>query len=301
VLPRDIARRMRRFEVRTRKLMESGLGGEYRSVFRGRGVEFDEARPYVEGDDVRLIDWNVTARTGEPYVKKHVEEREQTVVFVVDLSASVAYGSGAQRKRDLAAEVCCVLGVAAASSGDRTGLLLFTDRVERYVPPRRGARHAFAIARLLLGHGPEGRGTDIGLALEFLNRVLRRRAVVFLVSDFLGQRYERPLAVAARRHDLIAVTVRDPRESDLPAVGLVQFEDSETGERATVDLSDEVVRGMIARRVAAARESRERAFERAGADHVALTAGEPYDAALHRLFASRGQGPGARGQGRSRN
>jgi uncharacterized protein (DUF58 family) len=280
---------MRRFEVRTRKMMESGLGGEYRSVFRGHGVEFDEVRPYVEGDDVRLIDWNVTARTGEPHLKKHVEEREQTVVFVVDLSASVGYGSGAQRKRDLAAEICCVLGVAAASSGDRTGLLLFTDRVERYVPPRRGTRHAFAIARHLLGHAPESRGTNIAQALGFLNRVLRRRAVVFLVSDFLGERYERPLTVAARRHDLIAVTVRDPREHDLPAAGLVQFEDAETGERAVVDLADSVVRATIARRVEAAREARERAFSRAGADHVALTAGEPYDAALHRLFAIRGR------------
>jgi uncharacterized protein (DUF58 family) len=278
---------MRRFEVRTRKMMESGLGGEYRSVFRGHGVEFDEVRPYVEGDDVRLIDWNVTARTGEPHLKKHVEEREQTVVFVVDLSASVGYGSGAQRKRDIAAEVCCVLGVAAASSGDRTGLLLFTDRVERYVPPRRGTRHAFAIARHLIGHAPESRGTDIAHALGFLNRVLRRRAVVFLVSDFLGERYERPLTVAARRHDLIAVTVRDPREQELPAAGLVQFEDAETGERAVVDLADSVVRATIARRVEAAREARERAFSRSGADHVALTAGEPYEAALHRLFARR--------------
>jgi uncharacterized protein (DUF58 family) len=278
---------MRRFEVRTRKMMESGLGGEYRSVFRGYGVEFDEVRPYVEGDDVRLIDWNVTARTGEPHLKKHVEEREQTVVFVVDLSASVGYGSGAQRKRDLAAEVCCVLGVAAASSGDRTGLLLFTDRVERYVPPRRGTRHAFAIARHLLGHSPERRGTDIAHALGFLNRVLRRRAVVFLVSDFLGEGYERPLTVAARRHDLIAVTVRDPRETDLPLAGLVQFEDAETGERAVVDLADSVVRATIARRVEASREARERAFSRAGADHIALTAGAPYEAALHRLFSSR--------------
>ncbi len=287
MISREIARRMRLFEVRTRKLMESGLGGEYRSVFRGRGVEFEEVRPYVEGDDVRSIDWNVTARTEDPHVKMHVEEREQTVVLVVDLSASVRYGSGEQRKRDLAAEVCCVLGVAAASSGDRTGLLLFTDRVERYVPPGRGTRHAFAIARHLLGHEPAGRGTDIGLALDFLNRVLRRRAVVFLVSDFLGTGFERPLTVAARRHDVIALVVLDPREVELPAVGLASLEDAETGERVLVDLSEPSVRASISRRVEEARHARERLFARAGVDHATLFAGESYDAALHRLFAAR--------------
>jgi uncharacterized protein (DUF58 family) len=287
VFSRDIARRMRLFEVRTRKLMEGGLGGQYRSVFRGRGVEFDAVRPYVDGDDVRSIDWNVTARAGEPHVKKHVEEREQTVVLAADLSASVRFGTRAQRKRDLAAEVCCVLGVAAASSGDRTGLLLFTDRVERYVPPGRGTRHAFAITRHLLGHEPVGRGTDVALALDFLNRVLRRRAVVFLVSDFLATGFERPLGVAARRHDLIALTVLDPTEVDVPAVGLAELEDAETGARALVDLSEPAVRRAITERIADARRARERLFARVGADHIELLAGEPYDAALHRLFAAR--------------
>lgn len=287
MLTRELTRRMRRFEVRTRRLMEGGFGGEYRSVFRGRGVEFDEVRPYVEGDDVRLIDWNVTARTGDPHIKKHVEEREQTIVFAVDLSASVAYGSGASRKRDLAAEVCCVLSVAAASSGDRTGLLLFTDRVERYVPPRRGTRHAFAIARHLLGHEPSGCGTDVALGLDFLNHVLRRRAVVFLVSDFIDERYERPLTVAARRHDLIALTVLDPRELDLPAEGLVAFEDAESGEQVLVDLSDPPSRGRILKAIAETRTARERTLARAGADSTTLVVGEPYETVLHRLFTMR--------------
>lgn len=287
MLSREVARRVRLFEVRTRKLMEGGLGGEYRSVFRGRGVEFDEVRPYVPGDDVRSIDWNVTARAGEPYVKKHVEERDQAVVLAVDLSASVRYGTRAQTKRELAAEVGCVLGVAAASSGDLAGLLLFTDRVERYIPPRRGTRHALGIARHLLGHEPRGRGTEIGPALEFLSRVLRRRAVVLLVSDFVASGFERALAVAARRHDLIAVTVADPAEGVPPAAGLVDLEDAETGERVTVDLADPSVRAVLAEREEAARRARDRTFARAGADHVALLAGEPYDMALHRLFAAR--------------
>jgi uncharacterized protein (DUF58 family) len=287
VLTREIARRLRRFEVRTRKLIEAGLAGEYRSVVRGRGVEFDEVRPYVEGDDVRSIDWNVTARSGEPYVKKHVEERELTVVLAVDLSASVLYGSASRRKRDLAAEVGCVLAVTAVTNGDRAGLLLFTDRVERYVPPARGTRHAFTIARHLLGHAPRGRGTNLGLALETLNRVLHRRAVVFLVSDFVGAGFERPLVVAARRHDVVALTVLDRRETDVPPVGMAIVEDAETGERVTVDLSDPNVRASFDRRVAEDRAARERLFARAGVDAATLYAGEPYDAALHRLFAAR--------------
>lgn len=287
MLSREIARRVRLFEVRTRKLMERGLGGEYRSVFRGRGVEFDEVRPYVVGDDVRLIDWNVTARTGEPYIKKHVEERDQTVILAVDASASLRYGSGSQTKGALAAEVACVLGLAAASSGDLTGLLLFTDRVERYVAPARGMRHALGIARWVLAREASGKGTDVRLALEFLGRVARRRAIVLLVSDFLSADFERALTVAARRHDVIALTVEDPNEVELPRVGLAVLEDAETGERVEVDLDDDAVRAALAERAAATREARERLFARAGVDHVTLTAGEPYDLAIHRLLASR--------------
>jgi len=267
--------------------MESGLVGEYRSVVRGRGVEFDEVRPYADGDDVRSIDWNVTARTGEPFVKKHVEEREQTVVFAVDVSASVLYGTRSNRKRDLEAEVCCVLGVTAAANGDRTGLLIFSDRIERFVPPARGSRHALAIARSLLSHESEGRGTDIGAALEMLNRVLRRRAVVFLVSDFLGTGFERPLATTARRHDVVALTVLDRRETEVPSVGVARLEDAETGERVVADLSDDRVRAAIRERIDDATRTRERLFARIGVDSATLYTNEPYDTGLHRLFARR--------------
>ncbi len=275
---------MRLFEVRTRKLMESGLSGDYRSVFRGRGVEFDEARPYVEGDDVRSIDWNVTARTGEPHVKKHVEEREQTILFAVDISASVA---GAAAKRDLAAEICAVLAVAAATNGDRTGLVLFSDRVERFVPPARGVRHAFAIARHVIGHAPIGRGTDLGVALAFLARVVRRRSVVFLLSDFVAERFERALLVAARRHDVIALTVLDPRERRIPPEGLVTVEDAETGEQIVVDVGDGNVRGALEVRIEERQRARDRLLSRAGVDATTLVAGEPYETSLHRLFSSR--------------
>jgi uncharacterized protein (DUF58 family) len=286
MLPRDVARRVRLFQVRTRKLMESGLGGEFRSVFRGRGVEFDEVRPYVPGDDVRLIDWNVTARTDDPHIKKHVEDREQTVVLAVDVSASSAYG-GEQTKREYAAEICCVLGLAAAAAGDRTALLLFSDRVERFVAPSRGTRHALGIARQLLRHEPAGRGTDIAGALRTLNRLIRRRALVFLVSDFHDNGYARALAVTARRHDLIALTVLDPREIALPDVGLAHVEDSETGECVIVDLSDPDTRSIIRRRVAEATLRTDKNLRSAGVDRATLQVGTSYDASLYRLFARR--------------
>jgi uncharacterized protein (DUF58 family) len=293
-LTREIARRVRLYEVRTRRLMEGGLGGDARSIFRGRGVELDEVRAYVPGDDVRLIDWNVTARTGETFVKKHVEERDQTVVVALDASASTLCGSGEQTKRAIATEVGCVLALAAAASGDLTSLLLFTDRVERYVPPRRGARHALGIARRMLEHEPARRGTDVAAALEYLVRVLPRRAVVLLLSDFLSERYERALAIAARRHDVVALTVADPNEIELPPVGLVVLEDAETGERVEVDLADARSREAIAAAAAASRAARDRAISRAGVERIDLVAGEPYDAALRRLFARQSGYSGSR-------
>ena len=287
MLTREIARRVRLYEVRTRRLMEGGHGGDARSIFRGRGVELDEVRAYVPGDDVRLIDWNVTARTGEAFVKKHVEERDQTVVVALDASASTLYGSGVQTKREIAIEVGCVLALASAASGDLTSLLLFTDRVERYVPPRRGARHALGIARHMLEHEPARRGTDVAAALEYLARVLRRRAVLLLLSDFLCEGYGRALTIAARRHDVVALTVTDSNERELPPVGLAVLEDAETGERVEVDLADARVRAAIAAGAAEARASRDRTLTRAGVERIDLVAGEPYDAALRRLFARR--------------
>lgn len=287
MISRDIARRARRFEIRTRRLLDSGFAGEYRSVFRGRGVEFDEVRAYQEGDDVRLIDWNVTARTGEPHIKKHVEEREQTILVAVDVSASLGVGFGRETKRELAAEVGSVLCLAAGANNDRTALLLFSDRVERYTPPGRGTRHAMRIAQVLLGFEPKRRGTDLNAALQFAFRVVQRSAVVFLISDYWSGGFDRSLSLLARRHDVVAVTVTDPREFDFPAAGIVTYRDAETGECVDVDLGDRRVREVLGRRVAAIREARERVFTRVGVDHLRLAVGEPYERALHRLFAQR--------------
>jgi len=255
-------------------------------VFRGRGVEFDEVREYVAGDDVRLIDWNVTARTGDPYIKKHVEDRQQTVLVAVDVSASVAYG-GRQTKRELESEIACVLARAAARAGDLTALLLFSDSVELYIPPARGNRHALRIARTVLGHEPRGTRTDIGGALGFCSQALRRRTLVFLISDFHADGFERPLRVASRRHDCIALTVRDPRERALPRAGLALVEDAETREQILVDLSDADTRRRIDERIAIEEADRVRLFARCGVDHASLFVDEPYDRALYRLLSRR--------------
>jgi uncharacterized protein (DUF58 family) len=287
MLPPEIARRIKLFEIKTRRLMRMGLAGEYRSRMRGRGVEFDEVRAYAPGDEVRLIDWNVSARAGGLYIKKHIEEREQTVILAVDLSASGDFGTRAQTKRELAAEVCCVLGCAAALNHDRVGLLMFTDRVERFVPPARGTRHALRIVRDLLSYRPVGRATDIGAALNYLHRVTRRAAVVFLVSDFISPPYEHSLRVAARRHDLVAVVISDRREREVPRVGLIEIADAETGERVLVDTSDPAFQRDFAARRVAENARRVELFRRSCVDYIELETGEIYEAKLRQFFAAR--------------
>jgi uncharacterized protein (DUF58 family) len=284
----ELGRRIKLFEIRARRLIARGLAGEYRSVFRGRGIEFDEVRAYAPGDDVRLIDWNVSARAGGIYIKKHIEEREQTVLLLVDVSASSDFGTRAQTKRELIAELCCVLGLAAAAGHDRTGLLLFTDRVEHFVPPARGRRHALRLVRDLLGFQPVGRATDISLALDYLNGVRRQPAVVFLVSDFINpSSYERSLRIAARRHDLVAVVVSDVRERELPPVGLVELRDVESGERVLVDTSDPVWQQGLRARLEAEKIQRAELFRRSGVDYIELETGEAYEAKLRRFLVAR--------------
>ncbi len=284
----ELERRIKLFEIRARRLIARGLAGEYRSVFRGRGIEFDEVRAYAPGDDVRLIDWNVSARAGGIYIKKHIEEREQTVLLLVDVSASSDFGTRAQTKRELIAELCCVLGLAAAAGHDRTGLLLFTDRVEHFVPPARGRRHALRLVRDLLGFQPLGRATDISLALDYLNGVRRQPAVVFLVSDFISpSSYERSLRIAARRHDLVAVVVSDVRERELPPVGLVELRDVESGERMLVDTSDPVWQQELRARLEAEKIQRAELFRRSGVDYIELETGEAYEAKLRRFLVAR--------------
>lgn len=287
MIPREILKQVRRIEITTRGLVNEVFSGEYHSVFKGRGMSFAEVREYVYGDDVRGIDWNVTARTGTPHVKVFEEERELTVMLAVDASASAEFGTRGRMKSELAAELCAVLAFSAIKNNDKVGLILFTDRVERFVPPRKGRRHALRVLRELLYHPTDGKGTDLGHALEYLARVIRRRAVVFLASDFLAAGYERALSVAAKRHDLVAVRVGDRREDAMPPMGFVEFEDPETGARTVVDTSDRAFRKRFAASRAGDRERAEDLFRRSGVDAIDVTTGVPYKQALRRFFEER--------------
>ena len=286
-IPPEFLARIRRLEIRARRLVANRLLGEYHSVFRGRGIEFSEVRQYEPGDDVRAIDWNVTARMGAPYIKKYVEERELTVLLAVDVSASSAFTTSGISKRELAAEVAATLAFSAAANNDRVGLVAFSDRVEEYVPPAKDRRHVLRIIRELLYLEPEGRGTNIAAALAFLARVRKRRAIVFLLSDFFDEGYERQLRAAAVRHEIVALTLNDPREEELPDVGLLDLQDAETGVFVTVDTSDRRVRETYARRAAEARERRRRSFAASGVEEIALRTDQPYVAPLLRAFRAR--------------
>ena len=287
MIPREILKQVRRVEIATRGLVNDVFSGEYHSVFKGRGMNFAEVREYQHGDDIRAIDWNVTARTGAPFIKVFDEERELTVMLVVDVSASGDFGSHARMKGEVAVEICAVLAFSATTNNDKVGLIIFSDRIEKFVPPRKGRRHVLRVLRELLYFKPEGRGTDIAGALEYLARVVRRRAVVFVVSDFLGDGYEKALAVAGRRHDTIAIRMSDPREHQLPAVGYLELEDAETGEQVTVDVSDPAFRAAFERDVAKTRAFRERQFRKTRVDVIEITTDHPYADRLMRFFRQR--------------
>ncbi len=289
MIPREILRKVRRIEITTRGLVDQVFSGEYHSVFKGRGINFAEVREYDYGDDIRTIDWNVTARTGTPHVKIFEEERELTVMLLVDVSASGDFGTRERMKGDLAVEVCSLLAFSAIKNNDKVGLIIFSDRVEKFVPPRKGRRHVLRVLREMLYHEPAGRTTDLGAALEYLSRIIRRRAVVFVVSDFVSKPFEKALGVAGRRHDVVALRVRDRRESELPPIGLVELEDAETGERLVVDTSDRDFRAAFASRGEEARAAQDRTFRRSKVDVVDLSPGRPYLRPLMRFFEERGR------------
>ena len=287
MIPRETLKKIRRIEIRTRRSVNDVFAGRYHSVFKGQGMEFQEVREYVPGDDIRSIDWNVTARTGSPHVKKFTEERELTVMLLVDVSASNRFGSTAQPKRDLAAEVAAVLAFSAIANHDRVGLILFSDRVEKHVPPAKGATHVLRVVSEILNAKPTSPKTDLEPALRFLNHVVRRRSVAFLISDFIAPPCERLLRVTARRHDLVSLVVGDKRESALPAVGLVDFEDAETGRRIVVDTSHAPTRRALLARQAERRAALLTQLARARSDAIELNAGEPYGRELVRFFRRR--------------
>jgi uncharacterized protein (DUF58 family) len=285
--PAAILKKIRELEIKTRGLVETALAGDYHSVFKGRGMNFDEVREYQPGDEIRAIDWNVTARLGTAFVKKFTEERELTVLLVVDVSASGNFGSASQSKRELAAEVACLLAFSAIRNNDKVGLLLFTDRVELFVPPKKGRSHTLRIVREILFFQPEGRGTDPALALDYMNKVVTRRAVVFFVSDFQAGDFSRELAVSGRRHDFIALHIQDERENVLPNVGIITLEDAETGEQIEINTADRSTRDRFAALAEGRRAELGRTLRRNNIDSISLRTGVDYLPALRSFFKLR--------------
>lgn len=287
MLSTELIRKIRKIEIHTRRLVNESFAGQYLASFKGRGIEFDEVREYQPGDDIRTIDWNVTARMGHPYVKIHVEERELTVILLVDASASGSFGTVNQMKGELAVELCAVLAFSAIRNNDKIGLMTFTDDVEKYIPPKKGRNHILRVIRELLYFKPERTGTNIQAALDYLNKVMKRKAVVFLVSDFIAGNYEQALRVTRRKHDVIPITITDPREVELPSVGLLELEDAETGERIMIDTFDSEVRKVYSALAYQGQKARERLFRSMKLDAIDIRTDRPYMQTLISFFRKR--------------
>jgi uncharacterized protein (DUF58 family) len=286
-VPPEVLRQVKLLELRTRGLVNSLFTGEYRSVFKGQGMEFAEVREYQAGDEVRSIDWNVTARMQRPYVKRYIEERELTVMLAVDVSGSERFGTRRRFKSELASELAAVLAMSAIRNNDRVGGVMFTDSIEHVVPPKKGRRHALRLIRDILAFEPKGRGTDIAGATEYLTKMLTRKAIIFLVSDFQGPDIERPLKLLAQRHDVVAVTLDDPSERALPDIGLVRFVDPETGEMFDVDTSNAAVRSQFDSTVSEEAERRRHLLRRLAIDEIPVHTNEGIMDPLLRFFRSR--------------
>jgi len=300
---REILKKVRQIEIRTNRLVTDSLTGAYHSVFKGRGMDFEEVREYAPGDDVRAIDWNVTAKMDRPFIKQFREERELTIMLLVDLSASGNFGSLEESKRELAAEIASVLAFSATKNNDKAGLMLFTDEVEQYIPPRKGRQHILRVIREILFHEPRRRGTNVAAALDTVNRMLKRKAIVFLLTDFLqgpdgrlpdpsegaGDELFRALSLTNRRHDLTTILLADPRESSLPEIGLITLEDAETGQLVELDTSNPRVRQLYASQNRQRIEALNRGLRQAGVGSIPVWTGEPYVNRLRRYFESRVQ------------
>ena len=283
----EILKKIKTLEIRTRGLVETVFGGDYHSVFKGRGMNFEDVREYQQGDEIRAIDWNVTARMGDAFVKKFTEERELTVMLIVDVSASGNFGSTTQSKRELAAEVACLLAFSAIRNNDKVGLLLFTDRVELFIPPKKGQSHTLRIIREILFFEPQGRGTEPALALDYLNNLVTRRAVVFFISDFQAPDFSKALAVTARRHDFIAIRVEDEREKVFPNIGLITLEDAETGEQIEINTANRTTRTRLSDTAHRHDAELSRVLRRNNVDSITLRTGEDYLPALRAFFKQR--------------
>ena len=283
----DLIRKVRKIQIRTSHVVDDLLAGGWHSAFKGRGIEFEEVRPYQSGDDVRSIDWNVTARAGQPFIKLFQEERELTVILLVDASASLFFGSTSQTKHELVTELAATLAFSAIKNQDKVGLTLFSEQVEYSLPPRKGVNDVLRLIRTLLLHRPEKQGTNLRVVLEHLNRTVKRRSVVFLLSDFQDSNFEKPLRIAARRHDLIPIVVSDDREKALPPVGLLPLRDAESGAIRWFDTSSRRHRFLFTRAVEKREQNRENLFKKLGLRSIQLSTGQDYVEALQRFFRSR--------------
>ncbi len=287
MIPAEVIKSVRRIEIKTKSIIDSMMGGEYRTVFKGNGMEFAEVRHYEPGDDIRAIDWNVTARTGEPFIKRNMEERELTVMLVIDVSGSGDFGSTNQMKSEMIAELGALLAFSAIRNNDQVGMLLFTDQVEKYIPPKKGRNHVLHLIRELLYFKPKSRGTDIEAALSHLNKIQRKKSVSFLISDFRDTDFERPLTITARRHDLIAISTDDPRESVLPKIGLMELYDQECGETVLVDTNNKKFREAFEQKEFERYEKREELFKKARIDFLSISTASGYVEPLIQFFRKR--------------
>ena len=287
MIPKEILKKVRQIEIRTGRLVNDVFAGEYESIFKGRGMEFHEVREYVPGDDIRSIDWNVTARVGHPYVKKFIEERELTVIIMADMSGSGNFGTKNRMKIELMAEIGAVLSFSAIKNNDKIGLLLFTDKVEKYIPPKKGRPHVLRVIRELLYYKPESKKTSINSALEYLGKVLKKRSVIFLISDFMDSGYERLLGILNKRHDIIGIYMSDPREKELPDIGLVELEDAETREAIFIDTGDDFLRKELAKKKASLMNDRNKAFMSIDLDSINISTDKSYIEPLILFFRMR--------------
>lgn len=289
MLPKEVMRKIRHIEIRTTRLVNDLFGGEYESVFKGQGIEFADVREYVPGDDIRTIDWNVSARSQHVYVKKYVEERELTVLFVVDMSGSQYFGSGERLKSEVAAEITALLAFAAVQNKDKTGMVICTDEVEKYVPLKKGKIHALRVVREILFYKPKGKKTRLASGLEYLQQILSRTAVIFIISDFQDEGFEKSLKILSRRHDVIAIHLKDRREQEMPSAGLVEFKDQETGQTTLVDTSDPGFRKQFQKQAAERSERINKLFKTLRVDKIEVNAEGSYIEPLIRFFKIREQ------------
>lgn len=284
---KELFKKIRRIEIRTRRLVNDLFSGEYHSTFKGQGMEFEEVRLYEPGDDIRLIDWNVTARTGYPHIKKFREERELSVIFLVDASSSGRFGTRERFKADVAAELCAVLAFSAIKNNDKVGMIIFTSSIEKFIPPKKGQAHVLRLIREILHFEPKGTGTDIGGALEYFNRVIKKKSVVFLISDFFSEDYLKPLQIANNKHDVIALKISDPRELRFDNVGLIELEDAETGEKLLIDTASPAFRRDFAAQAEEDNLGLKRSLKRINLDFIQIITNQSYIIPLINFFRIR--------------